>query len=110
MAPAGISPIMEDYLKAIYELSDAMPGGPVPAAAIVERMSAPPPTVTDTVKRLASLGLVNHAPYKGVTLTPAGEKAALEVIRHHRLLEQYLAEALGLPWDQVHVEADRLEH
>ncbi|MCC6630396.1 MAG: metal-dependent transcriptional regulator [Chloroflexi bacterium] len=110
MTPASISPIMEDYLKAIYELSQAAPDGPVPAAALVERMAAAPATVTDTVKRLASLGLVNHAPYKGVTLTPAGEKAALEVIRHHRLLEQYLAEALGLPWDQVHAEADRLEH
>jgi DtxR family Mn-dependent transcriptional regulator len=110
MASTHISPVMEDYLKAIYELSHDAPGAPVPAAALVERMGAPPPTVTDTVKRLASLGLVIHAPYKGVTLTPAGEKAALEVIRHHRLLEQYLAEALGLPWDQVHAEADRLEH
>jgi DtxR family Mn-dependent transcriptional regulator len=101
---------MEDYLKAIYELTEATPGASVPAAALVERMSAPPATVTDTVKRLAAVGLVNHAPYRGVTLTAAGEKAALEVIRHHRLLEQYLAEALGLPWDQVHAEADRLEH
>jgi DtxR family Mn-dependent transcriptional regulator len=110
MGGAGISPIMEDYLKAIYELSQAAPDQPVPAAALVERMAAPPATVTDTVKRLAAVGLVDHAPYKGATLTPAGRKAALEVIRHHRLLEQYLAEALGLPWDQVHAEADRLEH
>jgi DtxR family Mn-dependent transcriptional regulator len=110
MGGAGISPIMEDYLKAIYELSQAAPDQPVPAAALVERMAAPPATVTETVKRLAAVGLVDHAPYKGATLTPAGQKAALEVIRHHRLLEQYLAEALGLPWDQVHAEADRLEH
>jgi DtxR family transcriptional regulator, Mn-dependent transcriptional regulator len=110
MAGSGISPIMEDYLKAIYELAEAASGGPVTAAALVERMAAPPATVTETVKRLAAVGLVNHAPYRGVTLTPTGEKAALEVIRHHRLLEQYLAEALGLPWDEVHAEADRLEH
>lgn len=110
MAGAGISPIMEDYLKAIYELGLLQPGQPVSAAALIERITAAPATVTETVKRLATLGLVVHAPYKGVTLTPAGEKAALEVIRHHRLLEQYLAEALGLPWDQVHAEADRLEH
>jgi DtxR family Mn-dependent transcriptional regulator len=104
------SAIQEDYLKAIYELSRAAPEQPVPAAALVERMAAPPATVTDTVKRLAALGLVDHAPYRGVRLTVAGEQAALAVIRHHRLLEQYLAEALGLPWDQVHAEADRLEH
>lgn len=110
MAGAAISPIMEDYLKAIYELGLGQPGQALPAAALVERMSAPPATVTETVKRLAALGLVHHAPYRGVMLTPAGEKAALEVIRHHRLLERYLAEALGLPWDQVHAEADRLEH
>ena len=110
MVGPGISPIMEDYLKAIYELAQERPGEAVPAAALVERIGAAPATVTETVKRLAALGLVNHAPYRGVTLTPAGEKAALEVIRHHRLLEQYLAEALGVPWDQVHAEADRLEH
>lgn len=106
----SISAIQEDYLKAIYELNDGRAGQPVPAAALIERLGAAPATVTETVKRLAAVGLVNHAPYRGVTLTPAGEKAALEVIRHHRLLEQYLAEALGLPWDQVHAEADRLEH
>lgn len=110
MHTPSISPVMEDYLKAIYELSRAQADQPLPAAALVERMGAPPATVTDTVKRLAAVGLVNHAPYRGVTLTPAGEKAALEIIRHHRLLEQYLAEALGLPWDEVHAEADRLEH
>ncbi len=110
MVGPGISPIMEDYLKAIYELAQERPGEAVPAAALVERIRAAPATVTETVKRLAALGLVNHAPYRGVTLTPAGDKAALEVIRHHRLLEQYLAEALGVPWDEVHAEADRLEH
>jgi DtxR family Mn-dependent transcriptional regulator len=106
----SITPVLEDYLKAIYELSEGRAGEPVPAAALVERLGAAPASVTETVKRLAGMSLVVHLPYKGVTLTPAGEKAALEVIRHHRLLEQYLAEALGLPWDQVHAEADRLEH
>lgn len=110
MASPGISPVMEDYLKAIYEMDAERSGEPVPAAALIERLGAAPATVTETVKRLAALGLVTHAPYRGVTLTPAGEKAALEVIRHHRLLERYLAEALGVPWDQVHAEADRLEH
>jgi DtxR family transcriptional regulator, Mn-dependent transcriptional regulator len=110
MAGASLSAVMEDYLKAIYELGGVQAGEMVPAAALVERMAAPPATVTDTVKRLAALGLVLHAPYRGVTLTAAGEKAALEVIRHHRLLEQYLVEALGLSWDEVHAEADRLEH
>jgi len=105
-----LSPAQEDYLRAIYNLLQEHPGEAVSAAALVERMGAPPATVTETVKRLAVVGLVNHAPYRGVTLTLAGEKAALEVIRHHRLLEQYLAEALGLPWDEVHAEADRLEH
>jgi DtxR family Mn-dependent transcriptional regulator len=109
-AGAGITPIMEDYLKAVYELAEERPGEAVSAAALIERLGAAPATVTETVKRLATLSLVVHVPYKGVTLTAAGEKAALEVIRHHRLLEQYLAEALGVPWDQVHAEADRLEH
>src|SRR5262245_22168140 len=62
------------------------------------------------LKKLAALGLVEHEPYKGVRLTPAGEKAAIEIIRHHRLLEQYLSETLGLPIDELHAEADRLEH
>ena len=110
MSGSSISPIHEDYLKALYELSEERAGESVMAAALIERLGAAPATVTETIKRLAALGLVNHAPYRGVTLSPAGEKAALEVIRHHRLLEQYLAEALGVPWDQVHAEADRLEH
>jgi DtxR family Mn-dependent transcriptional regulator len=73
-------------------------------------MGVRPPSVTAMLKRLAALGLAEHAPYRGVELTPAGERVALEVIRHHRLLEQYLAQALGLSLDEVHSEADRLEH
>jgi DtxR family Mn-dependent transcriptional regulator len=68
------------------------------------------PTVTATVKRLARIGLLEHTPYRGVRLAPEGERVALEVIRHHRILELYLVEVLGLTWDQVHEEADRLEH
>lgn len=110
MAKATPTAVQEDYLKAIYELGEGQRGVPVTAAALIERLDAAPATVTETVKRLANLGLVYHAPYRGVTLTPAGEQAALEVVRHHRLLERYLAEALGVPWDEVHAEADRLEH
>ena len=73
-------------------------------------MGVRPPSATAMIKRLAGLGSATHAPYRGVELTPAGERVALEVIRHHRLLEQYLAQALGLPLDEVHIEADRLEH
>jgi DtxR family Mn-dependent transcriptional regulator len=110
MVGPGVSAVQEDYLKAIYELGQTAPGQPVSAAALIERLGAAPATVTDTIKRLAAGGLAHHVPYHGVTLTPAGERAALKVIRQHRLLEQYLAAALGLPWDQVHIEADRLEH
>ena len=73
-------------------------------------MGVRPPSVTAMLKRLSALGLATHVPYRGVELTPAGERVALEVIRHHRLLEQYLAESLGLSLDEVHSEADRLEH
>ena len=73
-------------------------------------MGVSAPSVTAMAKRLAELGLVERAPYRGVVLTQAGRRAALEVLRHHRLLERYLAETLGLPLDEVHAEADRLEH
>lgn len=99
---------MEDYLKVIYKLQDE--GQKVTTQEIAERLSVQSPSVTNMVKRLADLNLVEHTPYHGVALTPSGEKAALEVLRHHRLLELYLAEALGYSWDEVHEEADRLEH
>lgn len=98
----------EDCLKAICTLQE--PGGLVATSALAGRLGVTEPTVTAMIKRLARLGLVRHTPYRGVGLTPAGEKVALEVIRHHRLLELYLVEALGLRWDQVHREAERLEH
>ena len=103
-----LSAASQDYLKEIHKLR--LEGGRATTSAIAERMGVRPPSATAMIKKLAGLGLAEHAPYRGVELTPAGEKVALEVIRHHRLLEQYLAQALGLPLDEVHIEADRLEH
>ena len=91
---------MQDYLKEIHKLR--MEGRRATTSAIAERMGVRPPSVTAMLKRLSALGLAKHAPYRGVELTPAGERVALEVIRHHRLLEQYLAQALGLSLDEVH--------
>ena len=103
-----LSSASQDYLKEIHNLR--VERGSATTSAIAERMGVKPPSVTAMVKKLAALGLVQHEPYRGVELTPSGERVALEVIRHHRLLEQYLAQALGLSLDEVHVEADRLEH
>ncbi len=99
---------MEDYLKAIYKLLEL--GGPVTTSALAETMGVAPASVTNMCKKLAELNLLNYEPYQGVKFTPAGEKLALEVVRHHRLIELYLAEALGVPWDRVHEEAEKLEH
>lgn len=104
----AITHAMEDYLKAIYLLEEEQ--GRVTTQAIAEHLRVQSPSVTNMLKRLASMNLVHHRPYRGVTLTPAGRRIALEVIRHHRLLELYLTEALGYSWDTVHEEADRLEH
>ena len=100
---------IEDYAKAIYTLSEQHKG-PVTNGELAERLAVTPATATSMLKRLAGLGLVDYRPYKGVTLTPGGEKVALEVIRHHRLIEAYLSEALGMPSDRVHDEAEVLEH
>jgi len=99
---------VEDYLKTIYELQEE--GGKVSTTRLSEQLGVAPASVTGMVKKLASMKLVAHEPYQGVELTPSGEKIALEVVRHHRLVESYLAEALGVPWDKVHEEADRWEH
>jgi DtxR family Mn-dependent transcriptional regulator len=99
---------MEDYLKAIYTLQRQ---GDVTTSLLGERLGGiKPGSVTGMVKKLAQLNLVEYMPYQGVRLTPAGERIALEVIRHHRLLELYLVEALGYSWDEVHEEAEALEH
>jgi DtxR family Mn-dependent transcriptional regulator len=103
------SEAIQDYAKAIYALSREH-AGPVLNGEVAERLGVAPATATSMLKRLGELGLVEYLPYRGVTLTPAGERVALEVIRHHRLLEAYLKEALGMPEDQVHAEAEVLEH
>ncbi|HMQ35101.1 MAG TPA: metal-dependent transcriptional regulator [Chloroflexaceae bacterium] len=98
---------MEDYLKAIYTLQQQ---GAVTTSLLGEQRGSKPGSVTGMVKKLAEMNLVRHTPYQGVELTAAGERVALEVIRHHRLLELYLVEALGYSWDEVHEEAEKLEH
>ncbi len=103
------SEAIEDYAKAIYALSQDRPG-PVLNGEVAERLGVAPATATSMLKKLGGLGLVDYLPYRGVTLTPAGERVALEVIRHHRLIEAYLCEALGMPDDMVHAEAEVLEH
>ena len=99
---------VEDYLKTIYEIQSQQ--GKVATTVLAERMGVAPASVTGMVKKLANMHLVLYERYQGVTLTDAGQKIALEVIRHHRLVELYLAEALGVPWDQVHDEAEKWEH
>lgn len=103
------SEAVEDYAKAIYKFQGRQEG-PVSNSTLSDVLGVSPGAVTAMLKRMDELGLVSHAPYKGATLTPAGERLAIEVIRHHRLLEAYLAEALGMPWDKVHAEAEILEH
>jgi DtxR family transcriptional regulator, Mn-dependent transcriptional regulator len=103
------SEAIEDYAKAIYALEQHREG-PVLNGEVAERLGVTPATATSMLKRLSGLGFVEYRPYKGVTLTPAGQKVALEVIRHHRLIESYLADALGMPSDRVHEEAEVLEH
>jgi DtxR family transcriptional regulator, Mn-dependent transcriptional regulator len=99
---------IQDYLKEIYKLEAV--GRRATTSALAEVLEISPPSVTAMLKKLATLGLVKHERYRGATLTEQGERVALEVIRHHRLIEQYLVETLGIPIDAVHVEADRLEH
>ena len=103
-----VSESAQDYLKAIWKLQAAH--GEATTSALAGELGVSPASATAMLKKLDRLGLVQHEPYHGARLTPAGERVALEVIRHHRLLELYLKEALGLSWDQVHVEAERLEH
>jgi DtxR family Mn-dependent transcriptional regulator len=105
---ADLTVAVQDYLKAIYALESA--GERVTTSALASRMAVSAPSATAMAKRLAELGLVERAPYRGVSLTEQGRLGALEVLRHHRLLERYLVDRLGLSLDQVHAEADRLEH
>jgi DtxR family Mn-dependent transcriptional regulator len=107
MKPA-LTEAIQDYLRAVYLLGEQ--GERVAVTALAKRLHVSPASASAMVKKLAALELAEHAPYRGVTLTPAGERVALEVIRHHRLLELYLAETLGVHVDAVHDEADKLEH
>ncbi|MDX6582501.1 MAG: DtxR family transcriptional regulator, Mn-dependent transcriptional regulator [Solirubrobacterales bacterium] len=100
---------VEDYAKTIYTLA-GRESGPVGTSALAAMLGVSPGTVTAMLKRMAKRGLVEYEPYRGVELTAAGERVALEVIRHHRLLEAYLADVLDMPWDRVHDEAEVLEH
>lgn len=99
---------VEDYLKAIYRLSPE--GRPAATSDIARLLDLSAPSVSGMVKRLSELGLLEHIPYKGVQLTEAGRRAALRMVRRHRLIEAYLVQFLGYGWDTVHVEAERLEH
>jgi DtxR family Mn-dependent transcriptional regulator len=100
---------IEDYTKAIYALEQRA-SEPVTTNALADRLGVTPASASGMVKRLGELGLVEHQRYRGVSLTDDGRRVALEVMRHHRLLELYLVKSLGVPWDRVHQEAEVLEH
>jgi DtxR family Mn-dependent transcriptional regulator len=107
-ASAPLSGPVEDYLKAIYDLErDAHPAA---TNDIAERLAVSPASVSGMMRRLAEQGLITHEPYRGVRLTVDGRRAALRTLRRHRILECYLTEVLGYPWDRVHDEAEQLEH
>jgi DtxR family Mn-dependent transcriptional regulator len=108
VAKPGLSESIQDYLKQLYHLQTS--AGRVSVTALAREQKVSPASASAMVKRLAEVGLVAHLPYRGVRLTPSGVRVALEVIRHHRLLETYLVEYLDVPWDQVHAEAEVLEH
>jgi DtxR family Mn-dependent transcriptional regulator len=106
---SSVSPHIQDYAKAVYAL-EARRGAAVTTNDLAERLGVTPGSVSGMLHKLAELGLVEHEPYRGVRLTDRGRRVALEVLRHHRLIELFLAEELGMPWDQVHAEAEVLEH
>jgi len=105
-----LSAPVQDYAKAVYSLERREGGGAVSTTDLAERLGVTPGSVSAMVRKLADVGLIEHEPYRGVRLTEEGRKVALEVLRHHRLLELFLAEELGMPWDRVHDEAEVLEH
>ena len=104
-----VSAPIQDYAKAVYALQERT-GGAVSTNDLAERLGLTPGSVSAMLRKLADLGLVEHQPYRGVRLTGRGREVALEVLRHHRLIELFLAEELGMPWDRVHAEAEVLEH
>ncbi len=107
-APPALTEPVEDYLKAIYELEHR--NGAAATSDVADALDVAPASVTGMIRRLAGHGYVTHVPYRGVQLTDVGRRAALRTIRRHRILESYLTGVLGFPWDQVHAEAERLEH
>jgi DtxR family transcriptional regulator, Mn-dependent transcriptional regulator len=106
--PETLTAAVQDYVKAIYTLDSGE--GPVTTTALAERLDVRPASVSGMLPKLMELGLVEHEPYHGVRLTQRGTRVALEVVRHHRLLELFLVESLGMAWDEVHAEAEVLEH
>lgn len=104
----ALSQSIEDYLKSIYEIESK--GEKVTTSLLSEKLDVAPASITSMIKKLSERKLVTHKKYQGVKLTKAGLKIALEIVRHHRLIELYLKEALGVPWDQVHDEAEKWEH
>ena len=109
MVPETVSPHVQDYAKAVYAL-EVRRGAAVSTNDLAERLGVTPGSVSGMVRKLTELGLVEHQRYHGVRLTEQGRRVALEVLRHHRLIELFLAEELGMPWDRVHAEAEVLEH
>ncbi len=105
---SALSRSVEDYLKAVYALTER--GEPASTSALAEALDIQPASVTGMIKRLDGAGFVEHVPYRGVRLTETGSREALRIIRRHRVLETYLADRLGYSWDDVHHEAERLEH
>ena len=103
-----LSESMQDYLKTIYKIEQG--GNRATTSALADQLGVTAASVTGMLRKLAELKLVEYERYQGVVLTPAGQKIALSVLRHHRLIELYLTEAMGFSWDRVHAEADRLEH
>lgn len=99
---------VEDYIKRVYEIQAE--AGKVSTTSLAQRMAVSPASATGMIKRLAEMGLITHEPYQGVRLTPAGEKIAMSVLRRHRVLELFLHRILDMPWDEVHDEAEQLEH
>ena len=106
--PPALTRSVEDYLKSVFHLTSQ--GGFATTSDIADMLAVAPPSVSGMMKRLSETGLIEHVPYRGVQLTPQGRRAALQMIRRHRVLEVYLTSKLGYDWGDVHVEAERLEH
>lgn len=104
------SPSIEDYLKTIYKLEEREGSPPVSTGGVAQAMDVSPASASNMIKRLDDLGFLTYEAYEGATLTDPGRTIALEVLRHHRLLELYLKEVMGFSWDEIHEEAEILEH